>query len=105
MERKIIPVADLHSRNLDAIHFGRAPSPVQFYFHAVFGKFWPNNRLVSPLQNSGPPLNPKVKCVVSTHPYVPDCDASPRILDEHPQDEILAALADVPSLGKPNLVH
>ena len=41
----------------------------------------------------------------STYPDVPDCDASSWILDEHPQDEILAAVTDVPPFGKPNLVH
>ena len=49
---RLLAVADLHSKILD--------NPLQsnfLHFNAVFGKFWPNNRLAPPFRLV-PPGNP-----------------------------------------------
>ena len=45
-----IPVADLHSKILDA----SPPGPNFFQFHAVFGKMWQNRMLASPRRVGAP---------------------------------------------------
>ena len=56
------PVADLHSKILDA----RPPrGPKFFQFHAVFGKIWQNRMLASPGKLAPPPRgNPRSATVV-----------------------------------------